>query len=485
MTHTRAEFANGTPPRIIASETEYNAAGMAANTIGGLGSDSIDLTDYVSADHYLATGRHTQTSIAMKNGGELYIDCNSLFEYATPECIDARTLLLHERAGELIVASTVTRLTEGHNWRDGVYKRTGYAQTKIDSDTIRAANSAGHHENYFFAHSKQNSSHLVFASQALCSYLATRPTWSGAGMITDEGFSISQKADGIDFYNSSNLTSHGKKMPIRLNPKESRLEVRTGEGNMSDWAIVQKFAMTSLVLRLIEHGRFPADLLLHDFNQSIRAITSIPDATVYNHKGEGISAVNHQRRIAEAAFDFVIDHSDTVPSDEEAAVYEILSVCDDLDRTSIQDSDVTAIQDRVDWAAKFAHITSILDPSELSVDNISAIYHDLKWEDISHKSPSKKWFRNNGVNLVTSKQVANATVTPPMTRARKRVQLVQELLEAKISVQHVNWDSVTISEQDLWINGQNLPPNIGRQTVGEGTGVYDAIVLRDPYDHTL
>lgn len=485
MTHTYAEFANGTPPRIIASETEYNAAGMTTRAIGCMDSASIDLSDYISADHYLATGRHPSTSVATKNGGELYVDCNSLFEYATPECIDARTLLLHERAGELIVASTVTRLTEDYKWRDGVYKRTGYTRTEIDSGTVRAADSAGHHENYFFAHPKPNSSKLALAKRALCSYLATRPIWSGAGMITGDGFSISQKADGINFYDSTNLTTHGDKTPLRLHPSESRLEVRTGEGNMSDWAIVQKFAMTSLVLRLIEHRRFPSDLLLHDFNQSIRTITDNPDATVYNHKEEGISAIDHQRRIAEAAFDFVIDHSDTVPSDEETAVYEILNVCDDLDRTSIQDNDVAAVQNRVDWAAKFAHITSILDPSELSVDNILAIYHDLKWEDISHKSPSKKWFRNNGINLVNSKQVANAAITPPVTRARKRVRLVQELLEANIAVQHVNWDSVNISEQDLWVNGRSLPPNIGRQTVGEGTGVYDAIVLRDPYDYTL
>ncbi len=437
MKYTNGDFQYATPPRIMGSESEFTTR------FTSFGSSLQDRIDPRLVAH--STLRNFD-NIWLKNGGRVYRDYGGLIEYATPECLNAHSVALYEKAGEQVVAHVGDEIECGDepasmpmSFRQAaVYKRTGYADVAIDGKPVLKPMSAGHHENYYFGMTLDELTSSSMAMRFLHTYLATRIVWSGTGLVGPQGYSISQKADSINFQGSSR-TEHGDKVALDYKSGQ-RLEIRTGEGNMSSWAVVQKFALTSLVLRLIEHGKLPSHVLLdpRTENNAYRLAATKPRAGL-PASGGAMSALQIQIDIAQAALDFA-DTQPTVPREETEAAQAIITTCYDADAVLSGDKDLSAISDRVDWAAKLDKMRSQgISLEEASSKNTKAVAYDLSWEDINPYSTSARWYRKHQKPVFYGSDIHRALATPPPTRAKKRTHAISQ---RNAEHQIVYWDAI-------------------------------------------
>lgn len=181
------------------------------------------------------------------NGGRLYPD-HHLVEYATPECTLA-TIVKHEIKGESIAWQTAREIP-------------GLLSLHKRSITPNGMDSIGPHENYattidIWTPSQESDDNI----NTLASFFATRPIFLGAGYITPEGnYVMGQKMHHIEEVVGSNSTRdkalvNDRKKPYSGGSPIKRLHVVCGDANISPWAIKMKYGTTSLVLRLLEHGK--------------------------------------------------------------------------------------------------------------------------------------------------------------------------------------------------------------------------------------
>src|SRR5690625_7789036 len=84
--------------RIFGLETEF---GITSATTSGRTPSAEELARYLFRK-VVAWGR--SSNVFLSNGSRLYLDVGSHPEYATAECDDIRQLLIHDKAGEVILA---------------------------------------------------------------------------------------------------------------------------------------------------------------------------------------------------------------------------------------------------------------------------------------------------------------------------------------------------------------------------------------------
>jgi hypothetical protein len=430
--------------RLMGSETEYTTK------------ISNPLDERVNPN--LTAYHADRNNLWLKNGGRLYIDCNAVVEYATPECTKGAQVLLHERVGEIIVRSVSDTTSSGYEAESydkqfPVYKRTGYAGfTKGEGDgqfKHRADLSTGHHETYQLFVNKQQF-YTPRNIHFLNTYLATRVAWTGAGLVGSKGYMLSQKARGINFDGAS-LTAHGQKVPYR--PKGGGLiEIRTGEGNMSDWVVEHKFDMTSLVLRMIEHDIIPHNVLLELGSETAAmrttsldptlGLTCHPDCDSDTTKAPILSAIDIQQAIAA----YGIKHGERIgaPTHELKAAHDVLEACAVIEKYFYDDTVLKTISDRIDWAAKLDKLQSRgMALGQITCNNLVAVAHDLSWEDISPAGSARRWYRRKGTDIFSDHDIRRNVATPPTQRARDRVDL---LTEHSGTVRLVDWDHITLKD---------------------------------------
>lgn len=425
MTYTPKDFQNNTPPRIMGSETEYNVQIM---------TDECDLTQFVDK-YYREEGRDDGAELWLPNGSRLYIDSGGLLEYATPEVTSAQQLLAYERAGEHIVQRIAegieVKVADPSKGKNRAYKRSGYSLPSRERQT------AGHHENYITSIPAANgmaNNQLHPLHRALTAYLSTRAIWAGAGIASTDGYEVTQKHTTISFSARNKNTQEGNKPAYIINETAglNRLEIRLGDGNMSDWAIVQKYAFTSLVLRMIEHGSFPEHLLLPpEEGIAERTFYKTSRNFLIRAKNQRIHPAKHQRLIAEATLEFASDHS-YIPQEEIEAAYEIIDTCHQLETIDHTFEGASLVSDTVDWAAK---LTMLREKGyQGGKQNAHVIYNDLRWEDIAADGLARKWYQDHQTPSIEQSAINIALEVPPATRAMARTALLDGLYEYARSI---------------------------------------------------
>lgn len=474
MQYAPSEFNHDTPPRIMGSETEYTSGGLDRHE--GTAKEQF----CAAAVRSLKGTRDRYYDTWLPNGGKLYLEESDVIEYATPECLSAGQVMTHELAGEYAATRTMDdflRSQQETGSTHPLYKRTGYAMVKRGDSAVLAPMSMGHHENYYWPASTSDN------TLKLLSYLATRIVWSGTGMV-DTRYQISQRADAVVF-NDSYITQHGRKVSHYRNKDTHepdsptmRFEVRTGEGNMSQWAIKQKYAMTSLVMRLLEHRQFPESPLLKpkQLTDLMRSTSRTPFDAAHRL---GMSALSHQKKIALAAVEFAITQPSLPPEELDAAL-EVLNVCTELEQAGSLNEDLSTVADRVDWAAKLMYMKSQgLEMRDIHSSNMTAVMYDLKWEDICRNGISRKWYRDKQP-LVSEKDVRFALKTPPMTRALQRTRLITP--SEHFRPDKIDWHEITYFSNE----GKGMANTVQDKVLPAGTATLRVIKLPSPYlDDTL
>lgn len=380
---------------------------------------------------------NTTINKILDNGARFYVD-HAHPEFSTPECSNARDVVIYEKAGEQILYQSLLHANQTlpETQHMIVYK----------NNSDHKGNSYGYHENYLIDRK------LPF--ETICEYLpvflVTRQVFSGSGKVGAENntkatrFQISQRAD---FFETEVGLDTMLKRPIintRDEPhadraKYRRLHVITGDVNMSEYATYLKMGTTAIVLKMIEDKVLDNTLKLENPVTAMRQVSR--DLTCSKPlrlaDGKYLTALEIQQIFLDKA----LQYTSSNPCGPETA--DILTKWEEVLHKLA--SDPMVLERELDWVTKYALLQNYCHKHQCDWHDPRVAMIDLQYHDIR---PDKGLFyllqRQNRIErIVSDTEIAQAVTQPPSdTRAYFRGQCLQRY---RSDVYGVSWGAISFN----------------------------------------
>jgi proteasome accessory factor A len=384
------------------------------------------------------------SNVFLENGARLYLDVGSHPEYATPECDRINDVVIHDKAGEWILAQLVTgaqaRLRE-EGIRGDVYL--------FKNNTDSAGNSYGCHENYLTERNDDFSRY----TEVLIPFLVSRQIYAGAGKVlhTPRGatFCLSQRAEHIWEGVSSATTRSRPIINTRDEPHADaerfrRLHVIVGDSNMCEYATFLKVGATSIILAMLEDSSTVLrDLTLENPIRAIREISQ--DITCQRRvrlaNGREMRALDIQAEYLQRAQRFR-DQRGLQP-EEDLALHMWEHCLKGLE------SDPFTLWRECDWVAKYRLIEEVRERHQLPLAHPKVAMVDLMYHDVDRSRGLfyKLQQRDQIERTCTDTDIALAmTQAPETTRARLRGAFVRRAKERRRDFT-VDWVHLKLNDQ--------------------------------------
>ncbi len=373
----------------------------------------------------------------LTNGARYYVD-HAHPEYSTPECADARSVVVHDTAGEAILADSMVAV-------DAMLP-PGQEIVVYKNNCDGKGNSYGTHENYLMDRSTPFG-RIVHHGTA---HLVTRQIFTGAGKVGTEmpglsrnevDFQLTQRADFFEEEVGLETTLKRPIINTRDEPhadarKYRRLHVIAGDANMSEFATYLKVGTTAIVLGMIEHDSISRRWIFADpvramqqvsFDVSLKRPIELDD-------GGRIHAVDVQEALVDDARRHIERHGTETIGGEVA-----LDVLNEWEQTlDALRRDPMELADRLDWVAKFRLLDAYrqrhgLDWSDARIQAMDIQYHDVR--------PDRSLARRLNLRRISSDdEVEKAKTHPPEdTRAYFRGECLRRWGGQVVAA---NWDSI-------------------------------------------
>ena len=375
-------------------------------------------------------------SVILDNGARYYVD-HAHPEYSTPECTNARDLVVHDKAGERILAESMrsARHVLGDNQSIVVYKNNSDGK----------GNSYGCHENYLMSRSTPFSMIVRY----LTPFLVTRQIFTGAGKVGSEGigarrgvdYQLSQRADFFEVEVGLETTFKRPLINTRDEPhadpeKYRRLHVIIGDANMNEVATFLKVGTTALVLQMIEDDFISVDLSLAEPVSALKAISADPTlrTTVSLSDGRTVRAVDLQWEFLDWARKYLVTR------EADPATAEVMARWEQI--LQALESDPQVADRQVDWVAKMNLIEAYRERRGLDWDDPKLALVDLQYHDVRmDKGLYYKLAEQGRVErLVNEEEILGAITEPPVdTRAWFRGQALKRFSS---SIATASWDAI-------------------------------------------
>ncbi len=388
--------------------------------------------------HALAPEIETHlVNAVLTNGARYYVD-HAHPEYSTPECADARSVLIHDRAGEqiLIESMAAAKTMLADHQEIVVYKNNSDGK----------GNSYGCHENYLM----DRSTPFGQIVQHAISHFVTRQIYIGAGKVGTElpgmnrdevTFQLTQRADFFEEQVGLETTLKRPIINTRDEPhadarKYRRLHVIAGDANMSEVSTYLKVGVTAIVLGMIEHDAISKTFTFAD---PVRAMQQVShDLTLKQpldlDDGTRIRAIDVQQSLFDDAQRFIDEHgTDSVGGPVALDVMERWGRTLELLR-----SDPMELADTLDWVAKYRLLEAYRERHGLSWSDARLAAMDIQYHDMR---PGRSLARKLGLQtIVTDEEVFAARTDPPEdTRAYFRGECLRKWGDHIVAA---NWDSL-------------------------------------------
>ena len=379
----------------------------------------------------------------LTNGARYYVD-HAHLEYSTPECSTPLELVVHDRAGERVLAASMIAAQRA--------LPPGEAVVVYKNNSDGKGNTYGCHENYLVERA------VPFARivRDLTAHLVTRQIYTGAGKVGCEmpghrpaAFELSQRAD---FFEAEVGLETTLKRPIIITRDEPhanaeryrRLHVITGDANLAEVATFLKAGVTAIVLLLIEDDILGGgELVLAHPVEAMHAVShdlSFAEPLELA-SGERMTAIEMQWGLHDLARKY--NEVRGLAALGEGGVGELV-----LDRwesvLAALESNPSTLCRTLDWAAKLDLIDAycVRHDCDLADHRVRALdlqYHDLR--------PARSLYQRLGLEkLVSEEAVATAVTDPPRTtRAYFRGECLKRYPGAIVAA---NWDSVVFDLGD-------------------------------------
>ena len=375
-------------------------------------------------------------SVILENGARYYVD-HAHPEYSTPECSNARDLVIHDKAGERILAGSLE--AAGRSLPRGsrilVYKNNSDGK----------GNSYGCHENYLMSRSTPFSSIVTM----LTPFFVTRQIFTGAGKVGSEGasasadipYQISQRADFFEVEVGLETTFRRPLINTRDEPhadpeKYRRLHVIIGDANMSEISTFLKVGTTAVVLSMIEDNFITSDLRIAEPVAALRTISRDPTcrARVTLADGRSVTAVDLQWEFFDWARKYLADQ------DVDPVTAEVMTWWERV--LTALETDPMSLDRQLDWVIKLRTIEAYRERHGLGWNDPKLALVDLQYHDIrTDRSVYYKMAAGGQIDtLVTEEEVQAAISNPPDdTRAYFRGRALGRFSS---QVTAASWDAV-------------------------------------------
>ena len=375
-------------------------------------------------------------NVILPNGARYYVD-HAHPEYSTPECAGPRALVVHDKAGELVLERSLeaveAMLPQGE--RITVYK----------NNTDGKGNSYGTHENYLVDRRTQ----FTRIVRDLTPFFVTRQIFTGAGQIGSESargseqrvaYQLTQRADFFEAEVGLETTLKRPIINTRDEPhadpeKYRRLHCIVGDANMCEVATFLKVGTTALVLKMIEDELLP-DMSLENPVQALHHVSWDPTCrqTVKLLDGRRIRPVELQWEYLDHAKKYVKENDATPENAEVLQRWEsVLAGLED---------DPLSLHRELDWVAKYRLLTAYrerdgLDWRDPRLAMIALQYHDVR----RSKGLYYRLAAGGRVDrMTTDEEIRRAVDTPPEdTRAYFRGRCISKYPQA---IAAASWDSI-------------------------------------------
>ncbi len=379
----------------------------------------------------------------LTNGARYYVD-HAHPECSTPECVDAREVLVFDLAAEEILRRSMTAA--------GSMLGPGEEILVHKNNSDGKGNSYGCHENYLLAR-ETPFGRIV---RQITPFFISRQLFCGAGKIgveapgltsADVPYQLSQRADFFEEEVGLETTLKRPIVNTRDEPhadaqKYRRLHVIIGDANMSQVATYLKVGTTAIVLSMIEDDELGLDLAPAAPVAALRAVSY--DRSLRQPfelaSGGTATALEVQWEYHERARKYAETRG--LESVGEEVGQDVLQRWEDV--LTRLESDPMSAADTVDWVAKYRLVEGYRDRHGLEWGDarLAAIglqYHDLR--------PDKSLASRAGlVRLADPAAVTRAVTDPPTTtRAFFRGRCLQKWPE---SIAAANWDSLVFDLGD-------------------------------------
>ena len=374
----------------------------------------------------------------LTNGARYYVD-HAHPEYSTPECYDAREVVVWDKAGERILALSMEAAARTLPNGQGIVVHKNNSDGK--------GNSYGTHENYLMDRA------VPFGRivQHVMPHFVTRQIYCGAGKVGCEAattggvevnFQLSQRAD---FFEEEVGLETTLKRPI-VNTRDEphadaqryrRLHVIVGDANLAEVASLLKVGTTAIVLSMIEDDAFgEKDFTLATPVSSLRRVSYDTSLTLPLEMADGrtMTALEIQWELLDLARKYAEERGLESVGSEVGA--DVLRRWESV--LSALETDPMSLANVLDWVAKFRLLTAYRERHGLAWTDSRLAAMDLQYHDLR---PDKSLYLRLGMERVVSDaEVAEAVTEPPRTtRAYFRGKCLQRWGS---SIAAANWDSL-------------------------------------------
>jgi proteasome accessory factor A len=379
-------------------------------------------------------------NVILPNGSRYYVD-HAHPEYSSPECSNARDLVIWDKAGERILADSIRAaqaiVPEGE--KVFIYKNNSDGK----------GNSYGTHENYLVDRQTPFPS-LV---QHLMPFFVTRQVFTGAGKVGGENgndgidFQISQRADFFEVEVGLETTFKRPIINTRDEPHADaerfrRLHVIVGDANMAELSTYLKVGTTAVLLRMIEDDFITEDFSLAEPVRSIRLVSHDPTcrAIVELDDGRKMTAVEMQWEYLRLAKKYAQDNETDPVTDDVLERWEWV-----LGRL---EEDPMSLSNHLDWPAKLSLLEAYRTRDGLDWDSSKLKLIDLQYHDVRReKSLYWKLVSSGKIETIVSEdEVAFAVDHPPEdTRAYFRGECLRRFSPEIVAA---SWDALIFDTGD-------------------------------------
>ena len=384
------------------------------------------------------------------NGGRLYVD-GAHPEYSTPECTNARDLVIYEKAGERIMRECqrlACRIKGGEKVL--VYK----------NNTDGKGNSYGYHENYLVSRQVPLSRIINF----LVPFLVTRQIYAGAGKARSESrenreadipYQISQRADFFESLVDLNTMVKRPIINTRDEPhadrnKYRRLHIIVGDSNMSEYTTFLKVGTTSIAVSMMEEGLDLSGLELEDPVSAIKEIsgdTSLKKR-VKMTDGRKLTPIEIQEEYLKKAHDFFANR------EIDSVSREILDKWEFVLRGLAKDP--MSLSREIDWVIKKELLLSYMEKKGTDWNDPRIAMMDLQYHDIREDRGLYYALEKDGYveRLISNSEIERGEELPPSdTRAYFRGMCLKKFPK---DVYAASWSSILFEAGDSTIKRVQL-----------------------------
>ena len=375
----------------------------------------------------------------LTNGARYYVD-HAHPEYSSPECSDARQIVIWDKAGERILAASMEAAARS------LPNGQGIVVYKNNSDG--KGNSYGTHENYLMDRA------VPFGRivQHVMPHFVSRQIYTGAGKVGTEASSTFglevpfQLTSRADFFEEEVGLETTLKRPIvntRDEPhadaqKYRRLHVIVGDANVAEVSTFLKVGVTGIVLCMIEDDVFgEKDFSLAAPVQSLRKVSYDVSLSTPLELASGgtMTALEIQWELFDLARKYVEDRGlEAVgpPAVGEELMRRWEAVLSGLE------TDPMSLSSQLDWVAKYRLFSAYRERHGCEWSDARLAAMDLQYHDVR---PERSLYERLGMERVVSEAEVQAAVSEPprTTRAYFRGRCLQRWAPA---IAAANWDSL-------------------------------------------